>query len=725
MKYLLLSWALIGMLAFAEAQQFQYRQYTTEEGLTHNQVFTIYEDTLGFMWFGTDDGLVRFDGQRFYDMRRVNSGFTGSFTLLQKAEGGGFWAGIYKKGLYKIMPGLQESYHEEFIEIPVGSDLIEEGDTLYSALAKSIYIRHSDSVHLLKFKGWFNRIFSDLGPSETRLSVLVNRLFITPQGKRRFLNGFGLFNFEDAQISGDGILVADSDLNKTILNCYEANDEYSYWLGGKGELYLYRDHQIAATLTHPAWKDKELHFIYKDSQENLWISVRDAGVFLKPLHGEIRFVGDEIGLKDEFANFIYEDRNQVLWFATTNNGVFRVEKNPYERVEIAQGAVKVNALGMSNAQELLVGANRQIYKFSSSGERLALLSSVMRGEVQSFHSRKGHTYASIFIESTDGRGDAAIEISPGLFAITASNTTFLNDSTLLMWFGGLTTKDNKLIGQLSVWDIDEQGALSIARSYRYPDKIPWRTFNTNGSLYNPDGSIWVALNKGLYYWDSIPDFEKEPVLPFESKDVIRLPDGRILFATINGLYVSDGKKDARLAAFFEGVSSSCMSFDQEQRLWVGSNEGLYVFEFNGEEILVKAQLGKGLNINCLLFEEDANTLWFGTDQGLYKLKTDAAELKASVIPQIQITELITEDSTYLFPQDVVIPSDNNYIRFQFSGLEFQNPRSLEIAYRLNGLSWQEIRSQELQLAALADGDYLLELKASNDGFNWSEIESVH
>ncbi|MEL7529652.1 MAG: histidine kinase [Bacteroidota bacterium] len=121
-------------------------------------------------------------------------------------------------------------------------------------------------------------------------------------------------------------------------------------------------------------------------------------------------------------------------------------------------------------------------------------------------------------------------------------------------------------------------------------------------------------------------------------------------------------------------------------------------------------------------------MFVGTEKGLFFVYPDEVLAREKQLPIVVVTELQTEDSTYYFPKNVVISSEKNYLNFHFSSLSnlaFRNPNSLEIAYRLNGRPWQDIRSQEIQLAALADGDYTLELKASNDGLEWSEVEMVY
>ena len=49
----------------AKGSSYQFRHYDTQQGLSHNSVLAIAQDSMGFMWFGTHDGLSRFDGHSF------------------------------------------------------------------------------------------------------------------------------------------------------------------------------------------------------------------------------------------------------------------------------------------------------------------------------------------------------------------------------------------------------------------------------------------------------------------------------------------------------------------------------------------------------------------------------------------------------------------------------------------------------------------------------------
>lgn len=136
MRVLLLVFlALVGWPGRVSAQYF--RHYTVEQGLSNNIVFCSLQDERGFMWFGTRDGLNRFDGYTFHVFRHVAGDSTtlGSnyISCLYEDAGGRLWVGT-GNGLYQYRP-----FTEDFVALPAaaGADV---KDVLVDAAGRIWYI---------------------------------------------------------------------------------------------------------------------------------------------------------------------------------------------------------------------------------------------------------------------------------------------------------------------------------------------------------------------------------------------------------------------------------------------------------------------------------------------------------------------------------------------------------------------------------------------------------
>ena len=89
------------------AQQYSFRYYGTEEGLTNLAVKVLFQDRTGFLWVGTENGLFRFDGQRFERYGRGEGLPHGVVLSLGEAPDGSLLAG-YRTGLYRQTAGRFE-----------------------------------------------------------------------------------------------------------------------------------------------------------------------------------------------------------------------------------------------------------------------------------------------------------------------------------------------------------------------------------------------------------------------------------------------------------------------------------------------------------------------------------------------------------------------------------------------------------------------------------------
>ncbi|MDR0863369.1 MAG: hypothetical protein LBO74_00360, partial [Candidatus Symbiothrix sp.] len=94
------------------SQQYYFKKYQVEDGLSHNTVWSILQDSYGFIWFGTSDGLNRFDGQHFKtyksDIKDKQSLGNNSIRTLYEDENKDIWIGT-SNGIY-----LFDHIHETF-----------------------------------------------------------------------------------------------------------------------------------------------------------------------------------------------------------------------------------------------------------------------------------------------------------------------------------------------------------------------------------------------------------------------------------------------------------------------------------------------------------------------------------------------------------------------------------------------------------------------------------
>ena len=118
------------------AQRIFSTSYTMDDGLAANRVYSILQDSCGFMWFGTDDGLSRFDGIQFksyYLSEHVNANTSNSVKKIFIDSRGKMWIGldsgivIYDSQTDTFKPFNIKTENGEMIQTYV-TDMIEDSD---------------------------------------------------------------------------------------------------------------------------------------------------------------------------------------------------------------------------------------------------------------------------------------------------------------------------------------------------------------------------------------------------------------------------------------------------------------------------------------------------------------------------------------------------------------------------------------------------------------------
>jgi signal transduction histidine kinase/ligand-binding sensor domain-containing protein/DNA-binding response OmpR family regulator len=281
------------LLLFAQPGDLQFKHLTVEDGLANNCVISIVQDNLGFMWFGTSDGLNRYDGYTFksftHDAGDTNSISDNFICTLFQDTTGLLWVGT-NDGLNTYDP-LREKF------------------TVYRTVAGDSASISNNSV---------NSIFEDR----------AGNIWIgTEQGLNRY-NHYS-DTFTRYYFPGQLDSVSFWWNNNTIRAINQ--DESGRLLLGTTNDFLVFDPQTGATTTIPYMIPGKKRWpsvseIYKDSRGKFWIGIADDGlVEYDPETGESRLYQTEANnpssFNSEFSDTICEDSKGRLWIGTADQGI--------------------------------------------------------------------------------------------------------------------------------------------------------------------------------------------------------------------------------------------------------------------------------------------------------------------------------------------------------------------------------------------------------------------
>ncbi|HYC89829.1 MAG TPA: two-component regulator propeller domain-containing protein [Thermoanaerobaculia bacterium] len=277
--------------------QYVRRAWTVEDGLPQDSVQTIAQTADGFLWFGTQEGLVRFDGARFtvYDSSTVPQLTAHNVTSLYRDRAGTLWIGTargvvsYRQGRFQALPGTQD-LRGVFAIRETG-----EPGVLWIGCAIGGLFRYANGRALR----------DEAGPESVyALAADAGTLWIG--------GGDGLYRHRAGRTEriegGDGAVYS--------LYAVPGGGGGEVWMGGAG---LRRYDGARVTRPVPDLDKEEVWAVTRDRHGSLWIGTR-TGLW-RWSRGELSRFREKDGLSHDFIDTIYEDVDGALWVGTHVGGV--------------------------------------------------------------------------------------------------------------------------------------------------------------------------------------------------------------------------------------------------------------------------------------------------------------------------------------------------------------------------------------------------------------------
>jgi len=705
----------VGLLALTSgmlcAQEYSFRYFGANEGLTNLGVVDIYQDRVGFIWVSTENGIFRFDGERFEAFGPEQGIPSSPSAALGDAPDGTLLAGgIF--GLYRLHGNRFEKLSFDF-----------------------------------KTVSWAQGIQAD-GKGHTFLGTDsgLKELYTEP-GK----DGFAMQEFpQPPGTTGSGawgILVEGDTL----------------WYGCGNELCRKDSNGTVVYGRESGLPEGACMTIRKDGEGNLWVRARNAGVFELPA-GESKFrrpdtpftpdaMGGVSGIdaegrillptsegllireKNEWQKIdrtvglrgtvysVFEDRQHTLWIGLEGRGLaqwlgYREWENyttetglgndlVYEMLPQADGSMLVGTEG-----GLFRGERRQ---FNMVWKRVAGVGNFP------VHGLRLAPDGELWL-GTETHGAGRMQLPAGS----------------VEWFGekqGLTGRQAYTLRfdrEQRLWAGTDAGLFMA--------KPPYRSFSRIAELpatriwavaEGKDGTIWAGGMGGLYSYAAgrWKNFTKTDGL--SNQEVLSLgadANGKMWVGYRYGGGIDRVQSSPRGLVVEKGVQRRgtdgivyFLDFDAAGRLWAGTERGVDVWDgFRWSHYDIRNGLaGDDCNLNAFAAEADG-TVWIGTSAGLSRFTPHPRGSPDAPI-DVVFTHLAmgTNDVSELHNPAFGIPS--NSLIAKYSAPNAPREDAGVFRYRLGGANaaWTETSQQELQFAQLAPGAYRLEVEAQDGNNAWS------
>lgn len=330
---------------FAQRDKIRFDRISTHQGLSQNSVTSIYQDTKGFLWFGTNDGLNRYDGVQFRVFRHItgdpNSLCQNLVRGIQEDKFGDIWIGT-EDGLSRFNPATEKFtnyYHDVRDSFSIAGNRIRN---IYRDKLGTIWILTENGVNKFNWKqNRFNKFNHTPGNSNNPGSNFVRTMFEDSKGNLWFGTENGLYQY-NPKTSYYQSFVHDSrninSLSENIITVIYEDSKGILWIGTRTQglnKFDYAGKKFTRLHFNPhdsySIRNNTIRDVLEDELGNLWIATYGGGL-CKYVRKTNRFVHhqynyyDKNSLSSNTVNCLQKDFSGIIWIGTDFGGLSKLDR---------------------------------------------------------------------------------------------------------------------------------------------------------------------------------------------------------------------------------------------------------------------------------------------------------------------------------------------------------------------------------------------------------------
>lgn len=746
-------------------EHYYFKNLSVQNGLSQNTVNTILQDKQGFMWFGTKDGLNRYDGLSFrkfkHDDRSQRSIGNNFITALYEDEKGNIWVGT-DVGLYIYYP--EKDFFEHFTGLSAENTKIEhtvtaisgdnqgcvwvavESQGLFCYELEKEKLRNytlenfsflTTNVQTFAFDNsgtlWIGCYGDGLFYSKDRLKTL--HPYLSPvDNKETYANDVvislvkGAYNclyvgslkggVKELNLTSNklhDLLLADENGESVFCRELLVASDNELWIGAESGLYIYNLRlgkfvHLRSSINDPySLSDNAIYSLCKDREGGIWIGSYFGGVNYYP-----RFYtnfekyypkGTENGLHGKRVREFCQDNQGILWIGTEDGGLNRFNPKTKTFSFFTPSNAFTNVHGLC-----LIGDHLWVGTFSKGVKVVDTRTGAIVKTYRKTDSPRSLIDNSVFSICRTATGDIYLGTLFGLLRYNKQSDDF--------------DRIPELNGRF-VYDIKEDSGGNL-----------WLATYANGAYcYNVSEKKWKNYLHDENNPKSLP-YDKVVSIFEDSHRQVWLTTqggGFCLFhpetETFTSYNLADGLPNDVVYQIVE---------DKDGLFWLTTNNGLVCFQPTTGAMKVyttsNGLLGDQFNYRSS-FETEDGTIYLGSIDGFVAFNPKNFSENKS-LPSIVITDFLLFgkevyvgepgsplEKSITFSDELVLQSNQNSFSFRVAALDFQAPRMSKIMYKLDGFDadWLTVgESPIITYSNLRYGNYTFRVKVSNSDGVWNE-----
>ena len=678
-----------------QAQHLNIKNYGPDEGLPQPQVLSIFQDSLGYMWFGTHAGVCRYNGVTFEVFDTSNGLMSNTVVDIDEdAQGQMYFA--TRRGL-SVYDGKSFKHYHSGNGLPgdlVYDVLVESDGTIWVATTGGISCLRGEAIKKYKLDEKLGEKYCSVvyRSSNGQLLAGCNKGYYALRGDeftRQKLDeddddpkvNFFIEDLEGSTWIGTTRGLYRKDGSNTTLIDPELVDSHvlslsaviekdgTLWFGTGIGVLRYAGAEFKYYITKNGLFHNTVYDCYIDNEDNIWFGTAIGASKLR--QGEFLFFDENSGLVENSVCRIYEDSRKRLWVSSWESGITVIEENKIWTLTREDGLTDPFVVATVEMPDgaILIGTVRSMF---------------------------------IWNEGT-------LVIPKDSFGVSY----LYRDSRDRIWIG-------RFLGA-AVW---ESGApKKLDEDERFPKSY------VHCITEDQDGNIWFGTREeGCYVFNGLESivYDKDDGLTnLEIQSIDTDLSGRVWIGSRgDGVFYYDGEKFINYNKE-DGLSDNYVwqvLADSEGNVWFGTSSGIDLFDgksFRHFDTSDGLAYKEGIEDACL--EDSAGRLWFGSIKGLSQHVGSKYDHSA-FHPPVHIESSAASNYPFKLTSGVELAPDANNLVFNFIGLSFRDEKKVEYRYMLDGLDsdWSDpTNDRSVRYTNVPPGDYTFKVTARSNIGLWS------
>lgn len=761
-------------LLVAQTKEIIFNHFTVNDGISQSSVSCILQDAEGYIWFGSQNGLNKFNGYSFekyypnsFDSTSLSHGWI--YSIAEDKEGN-IWIGT-RKGLNKFdkkkasFEQIANSANDTSIisHKPVYGVAYHEGQLLINT-PPVLSIMDVHNRHMVHYTTNID-IEKKTGSPDRGYPVLVDKQkncwVASPKGLSRFdLSTKKFHNYFYSQ--NDTTSIPDNYIN----TLYE-DKQGDLWIGTANGFCRYDLKNDKFIRFKNVFKSNSILSILQDSNGNFWFGTFNGGLNVATFDNKkttlIDFtnhsndINNENTLINDIISSLYEDLSHILWAGSfTGMNTLDLKPKKFQLYKKTKAEHSINLL--DNFVASAYKDKNNILWIGNWGKGLNLLN-CKTGQVTHY--------------APDLQGKHKI--------VNGFVHVIFKDPDDNMW---IATRNG-----IQVFQFTDSSFIDLNVFLKTSDLPEFRNTRVRKLYKDSNKNIWIGSNKGLYKIDrttkKIHEYltNDSPTSISDNLiyDIQETKEGKFWIGTVNGLNLFDPSTNAFTRYFndphnLKSLSSSMiigLLLDRDGDLWIGTNCGLNLLK-NGSTAFIHYSKKDGLPDDYIynLVEDKYGKIWFSTNGGVGSINKKTKEFSSfsnedglqglefaggsyfkspdgeiffgghgglnvfnpnfmpvnNFVPPIVITSFEKSndqgrEKRIVHNGDVIELSYNDHeIVIEFAALDYTNSKANRYAYKMQGLSKEWISTGNrnfVTFSKLPPDKYIFTVRGSNNDKIWN------